>query len=213
MERDALIKKVLARMDEVSHADSVDIVPDPTISMLLDDGIDTFLLMVPNHLIKDHIFDFIGNPTNAIDHYTGTIDLPEDYLKLVIFKMHTWKRPVTKAIYPDDPDYKLQSNKYLRGTPDRPVAAIRVNPVTGSQMIEYYSTTSNDHSVTEALCVTKTTPEELQDNLTDAFTWYVAATAYGTMGDERGASFCIGKLNDFIQSNTLINSASQRPKA
>lgn len=210
MERDIIIKKVLARLDEVSHSESIDLVPDPTISLLLDEGIDTFLLMVPNHLIKDHLYDFSAGSNEVYDHYTGFITLPENYLKLVRFRMHSWKRPVTEPIYPSSPEYVLQSNKYLRGTPDRPIAAIRYSPDYETQVCEYYSVYENDHSVTEAHCIVKTTPQELQENLTDPFAWFVASTAAAVQGAEKAAQYAMGKVQEFLQVNTLIKSSGQQ---
>lgn len=210
MERDIIIKKVLARLDEVSHAESIDLVPDPTISLLLDDGIDTFLLLVPNHLIKDHLYDFTGGNLVTYDHYTGYIALPENYLKLVKFRMHSWKRPVTEPIYSTSPEYRLQSNKYLRGTPDRPVAAILYAPAEFSQVVEYYSVSQNDHTCTEAQCVIKTTPDDLQDSLTDPFSWFVASTVASVQGAEKAAQYAMGKVQEFIQANSLINSGQQQ---
>ena len=38
----------------------------------------------------------------------GSVPLPEDFLRLVCFKMSDWDHPVYTPIYEDDPLYKMQ---------------------------------------------------------------------------------------------------------
>jgi len=69
----------------------------------------------------------------------GMIQLPDDFLRLVTYRMSDWAMPVTEAITEEDPRYAMQSSRYggVRGNPWRPVVAIVQHP-TGL-MLEFYT--------------------------------------------------------------------------
>ncbi len=69
----------------------------------------------------------------------GRMQLPDDFLRLITFKMSDWERAVTEPILETDPEYKLQSSRFagLRGNPQRPVVAIVSEP-TGL-VLEFWS--------------------------------------------------------------------------
>ena len=74
------------------------------------------------------------NPTpENTSNGTGTLQMPDDFLRLLSVKMGGWLRPCTDIIGINDPRYNLQHNKYSRGNRRYPVVAI-----SGNQ-IEYYS--------------------------------------------------------------------------
>jgi hypothetical protein len=69
----------------------------------------------------------------------GRVNLPDDFLRLVTFRMSDWSYPVTEAITEDDAAYPMQASRYLgvRGNPERPVVAIVHD--AGRQVLEFYS--------------------------------------------------------------------------
>lgn len=69
----------------------------------------------------------------------GRMKLPDDYMRLVTFKMSDWERAVTEPITETDPRYGLQSSKHagIRGNPERPVVAV-VHEPTGL-VLEFWS--------------------------------------------------------------------------
>ena len=69
----------------------------------------------------------------------GKVTLPNDFMRLVTFRMSDWSRPVTEAITEEHPLYAQQSSRYLgvRGNPERPVVAI-VHGAAG-QVLEFYA--------------------------------------------------------------------------
>jgi len=69
----------------------------------------------------------------------GKINLPNDFLRLVTFRMSDWYRSVTEPITEDSPLYAMQSSRYagVRGNPERPVVAIVHDAST--QVLEFYS--------------------------------------------------------------------------
>lgn len=71
----------------------------------------------------------------------GRMQLPDDFMRLVTFKMSDWERAVTEPIAETDPRYLLQSSRFtgLRGNPQKPVVAI-VSAPTGL-VLEFWSCT------------------------------------------------------------------------
>lgn len=69
----------------------------------------------------------------------GYTVLPADFMRLVIFQMSDWRRPVVIPIEDTDPIYFLQKSKFpgIRGGIDKPVCAITTYP-TG-RVLEFYS--------------------------------------------------------------------------
>ena len=70
---------------------------------------------------------------------TGYVRLPDDFMRLVIFKMTKWKRPVVEAISDTDPRYFPQKSEFLgiRGGVDKPVCAVTTG--NASKILEFYS--------------------------------------------------------------------------
>lgn len=73
----------------------------------------------------------------------GSVILPEDFLRLVCFKMTDWERTVYEPIDETSPLYSVQRSRFggVRGNPQKPVVAI-VNRSTGLNL-EFYSCNSN----------------------------------------------------------------------
>ena len=78
--------------------------------------------------------------TDNLGGYAGCMmPLPDDFLRLVTFRLVGWRVPVTDVIGEDDPLYLMQSSKYggVRGNPERPVVALTHQGSTMS--LELYS--------------------------------------------------------------------------
>lgn len=50
--------------------------------------------------------------------------LPEYFLRLITLQMSDWDRPIQTLVNEDSAEYRKQTNKYLRGTWERPIGAI-----------------------------------------------------------------------------------------
>lgn len=114
----------------------------------------------------------------------GSVPLPEDFLRLVCFKMSDWDHPVHTPIYESDPLYAAQRSRFggVRGNPQRPICAI-VNRNTG-MVLEFYSCAQDANaSISMASYIpipAKTKPEggeayyTLPDKLQPAVVYYAA---------------------------------------
>ncbi len=82
---------------------------------------------------------------------SGWILLPEDFMRLLVFKMSDWERPVYEPITAADPQYQLQFSRYkgLRGNPQKPVVAI-VTRAEG-RALELFSCKDTNATVEQAV--------------------------------------------------------------
>lgn len=84
---------------------------------------------------------------------TGWTLLPEDFMRLVTFKMSDWERPVCDTITETDAGYALQRSRYagIRGNPQRPVCALVVR--AEGRVMEFYSCNTTETTVEQAVYV------------------------------------------------------------
>jgi len=106
---------------------------------------------------------------------TGYIELPANFLRLIVLKMVDWERDVSYAITTRDPLYNIQRNKYVRGKTAKPVAVYNLRTIGGFliRVIEYYSVDTN-HTIERFFYMPETAAENVQSNLVDALTWFSA---------------------------------------
>lgn len=100
---------------------------------LLDSG---KALCDPGNAGADNSITFVGGAFGIGD---GILKLPDDFLRLISFKMSDWDIAVYEAITPYDPSYKMQKSKFagLKGNPQNPVVAIVPKPA--GLCLEFYS--------------------------------------------------------------------------
>lgn len=89
----------------------------------------------------------------GVDDTCGYLLLPDDFMRLVVFEMSDWERPVYEAISTDGPMYRRQHSrvKALRGTAQRPVVALGVKPE--GKTLEFWSCKSRNATVTRAVYI------------------------------------------------------------
>lgn len=101
-------------------------------------------------LEQGHTF---GDAVHWGHHCDGWVLLPDDFLRLVCFKMSDWSVAAYHAISADDPLYYLQYSPFesLKGCPQKPVCAL-VNRPEG-QVLEFFSCADRDAHVERAAYV------------------------------------------------------------
>jgi hypothetical protein len=117
--------------------------------------------------------------------------LPTDFLRLVGIRLSSWKTSVNRLVEEHSPEYMMQSNRFLCGTPERPVAAL-VHTMTGKQ-IELYKAASEKDSLKSFVYI-PSLPDgfgsvEISDQTADAFIYYIAALTLVTFREEAAANF------------------------
>ena len=113
---------------------------DDIIRSKVEEAAKEVYLAAPTHLLEpgNNFADSIAW-TEEEGKGPGWTILPDDFLRLVSFKMSDWERPVYSAILPDDPLYLQQSSRFagIRGNKQRPVCAIVMRPQ--GRVLEFYS--------------------------------------------------------------------------
>lgn len=119
---------------------------------------------------------------------SGWVLLPDDFMRLIAFRMSDWERTVYEAIGPDDPQYARQSSRYkgIRGNAQKPVCAI-VNRPEG-KALEFYSCKSEDAYVVRASYVPYPRIDacdgiDISERCYTAVVYMTAALALTTYGD------------------------------
>lgn len=123
---------------------------------------------------------------------SGEVIIPDDMLRMVLFKMHGWSRGVSRIYDVSDPIAELQSSPYTRGGTAKPVVIV-TNNSAGKRVLRYYSLPPEvrNHEIETALYVKipdVSTPIEINELLVPSITYTTAALVYEIMGDmERSA--------------------------
>lgn len=155
---DKILQDVRICIDE--NADTESLLGDGDVDTLsLEDIIRSKVLqaveqvhkVAPYHLIEQgHNF---GDAVYWRDMESGYVLLPDDFMRLVVFEMDDWERPVFDAIGTDHPLYARQRSriKALRGTAQRPVCALSVRGE--GRVLEFYSCKSTEAQVSRAVYI------------------------------------------------------------
>lgn len=135
--------------DELLREGDVDTLAlDDIIRSKIPDAVTRVHGVAPTHLLEEgHNF---GDSLGWGDLESGWILLPDDFMRLVVFKMSDWERAVYHAISEEDPKYALQRQriKALRGTAQKPVCAIVSRPE--GRVLEFYSCKDHNAYVSQA---------------------------------------------------------------
>jgi hypothetical protein len=121
---------------------------------------------------------------------TGYVVLPNDFLKLISFRMKGWKNNVTTLRSETEDENRRQTNEYTRGNANRPVCVLRWTTHENelSKAIYYYSlprmADATDHVVNEALYISNINLDEeteINDIMGNALAHLAAATVLYSM--------------------------------
>lgn len=157
---ETLRKRVRVLMDENQVSTPLTDLGDSD-ALSLDEIIDSSLLRsarvlgkkAPVHLIDNGVSllgtDSDGKSTlsiswrSAVGIGMGSILLPADFMRMLVFRMSDWDLPAD-IITDDDPLYAMQQSRYpgIRGCPQRPIGVV-VNHV-GHYSFEFYSCTAGE---------------------------------------------------------------------
>lgn len=156
----------------------------------------------PVHLLEEgHSF---GEAVFWEKYESGWVLLPDDFMRLIAFKMSDWERTVYTAISADDPEYLKQSSRYkgIRGNVQKPVCAI-VNRAEG-KALEFYSCNSESAYVSRASYLPYPKVDEdggidISEKCYTAVVYMAAALTLLTYGEADKASAMTELSKTFLQ--------------
>lgn len=123
---------------------------------------------------------------------SGKVLLPTDFMRLIVFRMSDWSRPVYTAISETDAQYVLQSSRFkgVRGNAQKPVCAIVKRPE--GNVLEYYSSNSESATIDSAVYLPLPKIEEdgveISERCYKAVVYQCGAMALTILNDNRANS-------------------------
>lgn len=195
MNRQQIIKEVLVRMDEISSLDGINVVPNPIVDKVLNESARNVLLTAPSQFLPLTPFvSALKVGINSPEVSVGQIKLPDDFLRLVRFRLDIWQRPTSTVLQEGSEGHKRQFNKYLFGNTTRP----KVTLVKGDLglSLEYYYKKGVAPTVVSADCVTQIAPEQMPDILLVPLFWYAAGSAFQILEMADNAKMCFERVKE-----------------
>lgn len=152
--KDEIISKVKAIMNEIGEETNSSLLDEDTIKIdqYIESCIgDALAMIVLKSAIPVNPKKGTSSPVKN-DDGTGYIVLPDDFLKLIAFRMEGWKRTVSEAFPLESEQAKQQSNEYTRGGNNKPVCILSYSP-EGKKTLEYYSVGTDSNHTVSVLCM------------------------------------------------------------
>lgn len=184
MTRQELINAVKTKVDELSAPDGR-VMP---VGMLYDKPVDSFadglldecgrevLLNAPAWRLQGAT---AGVSARGNKDGSGYVVLPDDFLRLLEFKMPEWESAVTEVSAAGSGAQRRQGIPFLRGGCCKPVCVIGHRPE--GRVLEYYSV-KKKHEAERFVYVKEVPAEDVQVDLQDVLTWWCAGRILAITG-------------------------------
>lgn len=142
---------------------------------------------------------------------SGSIPLPNDFLRLVSFQMSDWSYPVLNAISEDDAMYPLQHSRYggVRGNPQKPVVALSQRPTSkgaskNGLWLEFFSCAAGENTFVKRatyMPIPKITDGEItiSEKLKPAVVYYTAYLVALSIGNGDLAATLLNTSKELMQ--------------
>jgi len=194
--RDEIKEKALVCIDEVyatSEAANASFFP---VDRMLDEAAGWVIRAVPLRALGSGK-DMSAAGLEARADGTGTLPLPEDFVRLLLFRMKGWCRPVIVPIRNTDDAYIQQYNPVLRGGDSKPVVVL----CEEERRLEYFtSSRGRDAEIAEARYFGFTTlGDDYPRKLADITAWKTAELVLAVLNDTAAMQICAGRVNEILQ--------------
>lgn len=196
--RKMIIDKVLTVIDELGGCDNVDFRGSFPVETTLDQAGREILLIAPVGAI-DRCKSFKTFAHIVRVDGTGEVELPDDFVRMVSFRMRGWHRTVYETIATTSKKYARQFHRATRGGVAKPIVAL----CGGS--VQYFSVTMDTaHVIEEANYVDYTKVDELYPaKLFDALVWLAAAKTLKVMSEYEASRTAMDEYERII-NNLLV---------
>ena len=194
--RDDIKEKALVCIDEVyttSEAGNASFFP---VDRVLDEAARWVVHAVPLKALGPGT-DLSVQSLEAREDGTGSLLLPEDFIRLLRFRMKGWCRPVIIPIRDTDERYAQQFNPVLRGGDCKPVVAL----CEDDRRLEYFSSSKGAGATAEEARYFGITEvdDAYPERLADITAWKTAELVMAVMNDIAAMQICAGKVAEILQ--------------
>lgn len=179
---------------------------DAIIEQKIPDAVRSVTESAPSRLLDGGV-DF----ASAINWESGTIGkgmgytlLPDDFMRLVIFQMSDWRRPVLVPIEDSDPAYFLQKSKFpgIRGGIDKPICAITT--YSTGKVMEFYSCVGGNTTTVKTAKylpypLTKNGGIDICKHLYTPVLYYISGLVCLTYKDKEHGGVLFSIANDYLK--------------
>ena len=152
-----IVQSVKIALDEnkvsealIEEADVDTLTLNEIIKSKIVDAVKTVVLDAPHYMLDS------GSPfgesiswQSSVGYGAGSIFLPDDFLRLVSFKMSDWSYPITEVITDSHPLYKQQFSRFpgIKGNPQKPV--VTMTSQSGGRVLQFFSCTAGESVTVE----------------------------------------------------------------
>ena len=155
---DELVKEVRVTLDEnqveseylQSSTENMEL--NEIIRSKMPDAVRGIVEMCPVSLLNADALTLADDDLTTNKDGSGYVVLPNDFLRLVSFKLASWNRAVTSVADEGSPTGLMQRNAFTRGTPMKPVCVLS-HKADGRRVLEYFTASGGNDTVERALYV------------------------------------------------------------
>lgn len=188
---DEIIDAVRVKLDEIGlnesemmDAEEDNINLDEVIKSCISEAYRMVSLLADVSMIEGK--DGSGSALTIGSDLVGRVTLPSDFIRLVGIRLSSWNSAKSSAVPEDSPEYRMQSNKWVCGSPSRPVVALVSNG--SSRVLELYKAMSSRDtlkSFTYVASISKNAASVgISEQLSDAFIYFVAGLTMVTFRED-----------------------------
>ena len=195
-----IIDDVRIKLDEIgmNESEMIDSLEDNiNLDMVIKSCIPSAYLFICENADASMLEGKSGNVTLSVkEDMVGEIDLPSDFIRLLNVRLSSWYSSFSKIITEDSPEYRMQSNKWLCGSPECPVVAIVHK--AGKRKLELYKAASKEDSLDAFVYIPMADISnesiEISEQVYEAFVYYIAGLTLITFREESASNmFTIAK--------------------
>jgi hypothetical protein len=217
MDRSAIIRDIYIKMDEIlPPGESMSHPFDSYINSILDESYRQVLKECPVSLLPLSEIEEVRfyDTTNE----KAYVLVPEDFVKLGIFKFSDWSNPATKHITVDSPEYKLIETGVLPGGTVKPIVVLThaklptieaegedpgfTGDTTPQRYLVCYKVSTNDSA--ESLLYVQYDKDDgitsLNEDVIGGMTW-LAASKLMQIFEMQGVKFAEERYQNFLLRN------------
>lgn len=199
--RDTIVTKALKCIDEIYPDENTLNEGYLPTDAFIDEAVRWVIDNAPTHLLTTREY---GVDVANFENKDGVVELEVvDNGRIVYVKCADWHRPVFDLISEQNPLYRQQMNKVLRGNPTRPVVVRKGHASNGGDYtLELYTTNATDDGEVD-IQVVPYNVESIPTYLADITAWKLAEIVLMSMSDVQAASVCTARVNEHLQQLSL----------